>query len=114
AKLSQERIKKNALFKLIEENALRLKNQREQTYQTLNFKEFDIQQLALKAESEKIKNLTKEYPDLLVKPLEEWKPVTQQDSAKLASDENWRKELKKDAYVYEATEILFDIMKNRN
>jgi carboxyl-terminal processing protease len=110
-KHSEERLKKDEVFKLIAENGARLKKQREQTFQTLNFKDFEVQQKALKTESEKYKNLTKEYADIQVKALNEWKPQTQQDSVKFHSDENWRKELKKDVYVYEATKILEDMIK---
>jgi carboxyl-terminal processing protease len=110
-KHSEERLKKDEVFKLIAENGARLKKQREQTFQTLNFKEFDIQQKALKSESEKYKNLSKEHTDLQVKSLDNWKPQNQQDSVKFQSDENWRKELKKDVYIYEATRILEDMIK---
>ncbi|GAB4342342.1 MAG: carboxy terminal-processing peptidase [Flammeovirgaceae bacterium] len=111
AKNSEERLKQNEIFKLIADNGIRLKKQREQTFQTLNFKEFEVQQKALKAESEKYKNLSKEHSDLQVKSTSEWKPQTQQDSVKFLSDENWRKELKKDVYIYEATKILEDMIK---
>lgn len=110
-KKSAKRVKKESLFDLVEQNAKRMKSQQDQTYQTLNYVKFKQQQRELSAASEKFKDLTRDYEDITVEGLAFDLANAELDSIKTKTMNEWYSNLKKDIYVYEATQVLKDAMK---
>jgi carboxyl-terminal processing protease len=113
AKNSAKRLKNNEVFKLIEENAVYLKEQREKTSETLNLTKFIAEQEALEKQSEKFKNLSKVHEDLVVTPIElednldgDLKTIRNESAKK------WQKEVRENVYIYETSAILHDYIKS--
>jgi len=107
-KKSQKRIKKDEIFPLIEENAERLRKQKQNTVQPLFLTKYQEQQKKLKAESEKYNNLKKNHPDLDVLPVASVVENAVMDSTRLAMQKEWHKSIKEDVSIYEALNVLGD------
>lgn len=114
AKESRKRVSKNQTFALIEKNALRLKEQSNKSYQTLNLEEYRKEQAAIRAESEKFKELSSEATKWSITPLQDKSNVAALDSVKQASADNWVKVLKKDIYLQEGVNVLTDLINLKN
>lgn len=109
-KRSQKRVKKDEIFTLIEENAERLKRQRQNSLQPLEITKYQELQRKLKAESEKYSNLKRNHSDLQILPVA---PIVENaviDSTKLAMQKEWHKSIQEDVSIYEAMNILADMM----
>lgn len=105
-KLSAERIKKNATFSMIEENAKFLKQQRDRTSLPLNLNEYKANQEKIKEMNKKFEDIKKEIPELSPALLKADKPRTESDTTYKKRSEEWLKELKKDVYLLESLAIL--------
>jgi carboxyl-terminal processing protease len=110
ASKSSKRIKKDPIFKLIKENAERLKKQKDNTEQSLLLATYRQQQQQLKAESEKYKNLTRENSDLTIFPIDPLIPSSLPESTRTQLVKDWHKTLKQDVYIYETINVLDDLM----
>lgn len=107
-KNSKDRVSKNTTFQLIEENAKRLKQQRDETVHTLCFDKYKDEQGDLEEESKKYENVEKET-GLTISSLAVDEKAIQEDETKKARTETWHKNLKKDAYLEEAIQVIQDI-----
>jgi len=108
---SQKRIKQNQTFKLIDDNAKRLKRRRDETIVSLNyvkFKKFDEQ---LKLEGDKYKDIAKEPTGLNIENLTIDIEAIGNDTLKINRTETLQKDLGKDVYLFEAVEILDDLIR---
>ena len=110
-KNSEKRVEGNEVLQLIGENAKRLKDRREQTVSTLNYEEYKNKQEALKNESKKFDDLKGKHENWKVTPMaSNVKNEAMSEKRKTLNDE-WRKEIKGDEALFEATNILLDIIK---
>ncbi|OFX72381.1 MAG: hypothetical protein A2X12_05030 [Bacteroidetes bacterium GWE2_29_8] len=109
---SIERVRKDTLFSLIEESALRLKDQKEKTKYTLNIEKYRLEQENNKNENKKIEKYTKEIPNFLVEGLREDVQEAEGDTIKTARIQDWVKEIKKDNYIYESFNIAKDVLRD--
>jgi carboxyl-terminal processing protease len=107
--LSSKRIKNDTLFNLIEENGKRMKQTRDNTNITLNYKEFCSYYDQREQEGKKFERIGKEPLDLAVKVLAVDQAGIQSDTSKQARWDAWISGLTKDVYLLEATQILKDI-----
>ncbi len=107
---SKDRVAQNPTFKLINENALRMKRQRDKTLYTLNLEQFKAEQKRRSEEGKKYKDIQKEIKDLEISSLATDIPDINSDSTKMKRTEKWHKSLKKDVYLDEAIAIISDMM----
>lgn len=107
---SEVRVAENEVFKIIENNALRLKKQEDKKYYTLNLEEFKIEQKRLDKESKKLREASKTHEEFDVSVMKDHYPTTKPDSVINKSAEKWAESIKKDEYLKEATLIISDMM----
>lgn len=109
---SKDRVSKNETFDKINNNAKRLKQQRDQSLYSLNIDDYFKQKKSIEKESEQIKKLfEKEIPGLEVKNLEVDLEAIKIDSTKINRNQDFLKDLKKDIYVDETLFIMSDMIR---
>lgn len=106
---SAERMKANETFRLIDENAKRIKKEDDKKSIVLNLKAFMIEEKSKKEQSKKLENSFKEIQDLLISTLNEDKKEFDKDKGKMDRAKDWYKTLKKDIYLYEALQIAEEL-----
>lgn len=107
-KRSARRVANNETFKLIEENALWLKEQQESSIRSLNLATYTAEKEKAEAMSKKFKAISKEIQDLNIRSLAVNETALAADEGKKESVENWHKKLKKDVYLEEAIFVIQD------
>lgn len=108
---SEGRVANNEIFQKIQENAKRLKKQRESTSYSLNINTFRKNKIANKAEADKYKDLMKPIEGLTVSNLDIDLAQINTDSSKIGRNEAFIKALEKDVYVEETLHIMQDLVK---
>jgi carboxyl-terminal processing protease len=111
-KKAQKRVDANPNFKLLDENAKWLSNQREDNDITLNFTAYKERLDRLEKETEKFEALSDYKNTLDFDMLAYEKALVKTDSALGDKREAWIKNLKKDVYVEEAVNVLKDLRMN--
>lgn len=110
---SEKRVKTDETFMLIEENALRLKENRNTKTFPLAFDAFDEMMQERERKSEKFKSLLEnEIPNLEALNLPEDMAAIKMDEAKEARNEAWIESIKKDVYIVECLHIMNDMMQS--
>ena len=108
---SESRINKHPDFQLVLENAARLKKNRDDKEYSLNFETFDKEMDDREKEAEKFKNLWDDpIPGLSAINMDIDQEFIQADSSRIARNDVWIKDLKKDIYLDEALNILGDMI----
>ena len=109
-KKSQTRINKNPTFNLIEENAKRWKNQRENSTYTLNFSAYSNAKLKEKEEGEKFEKIGKEKIENfnVSNPGVDIEVIEAEESRKKRNSD-WVNSVSKNPYIYEALQIIEDL-----
>ena len=111
ARRSKERIATHPDFKLIEENALRLKESKEDSQYPLQLKAYTNLQEELDKESEKYKDLMKHAvtgfstANLLVDMAK-----IEMDSSTIVKNQKWQEDIVKDIYLLETMNIMNDMI----
>lgn len=108
---SEGRVATNEVFQKIQENAKRLKKQRESTNYSLNMDTFRKNKTANKAEADKYKNLMTPIEGLTVSNLASDLAQINTDSSKIGRNDAFIKGLKKDVYIEETLHIMQDLVK---
>jgi len=109
-KKSQERIRENELFKLIDENAKLLKSQTDEKIVSLNYESFSAKQAMLDAQDDAYdKSMKEKAIQLDVSNLQVDKSSFETDSVKTAINEKWLKKLRKDVTLEEAVFVIKDM-----
>jgi carboxyl-terminal processing protease len=106
---SAGRIKKNAAFELVKEQADYFKRKKDDSKYSLNLKKFREEEKALLAESKKFESIRTEIKNFEAALLEEDLNRIAQDTAKVSKEKKWAASLKKDIHLYETVNILEDI-----
>ncbi len=109
---SEKRIAGNEIFQTVDKNAKRLKKRRDKTTYTLNLDAYRAEQERLEAEAEEYEDLFKEIPNLAATNLSVDIPSIQSDSTNIARNDEWIKNVKKDAYLEETLSIMRDMINN--
>lgn len=105
-KLSEQRVARSAAFRIVEENARFLKQQRDNTLLPLHFEEYKVLQEHIKTANKKFEENKKEIPELRVLPLKADLPRLEADTIQKKRHTDWLNELKKDIYLYETLHII--------
>lgn len=107
---SQKRIAKSAQFNKIEENAKRLKEQRDETVVSLNYEEFSQKQKELDAQEDAFDKLMEEVNlGLEVTNVSADIESITTDSVKSEINERWIKKLRNDLMLDEAVQVIGDM-----
>lgn len=104
---STKRTSNDESFKLITENANRLKTLRDRTTYDLNFDAYRAEQQKLDQESKKYEDMAKPINGFVIAPLSAGPALT--DTVKIKIQEDWHKELAKDIYLSETFSIIQDM-----
>ncbi|MBP7272985.1 MAG: carboxy terminal-processing peptidase [Saprospiraceae bacterium] len=107
---SEKRLSNSEAFKLIEENAKYFKAKKDDTQYTLNLKKYQEEQKQLQAKSKKFEDMFKENPSLKVENLQDDVTFIQADSSRIARNEDFIKNIKKDVYLEETLHIMQDLI----
>ncbi len=111
---SSARVAASETFRLINENAKRLSESREDTEYSLNIESYSNEMDENKASAKKYESIMKDPIDgLEVINLDADKSEIQTDSSKIARNDKWLEEVTKDVYIEEALLIMKD-MKSRS
>lgn len=108
---SESRVAANATFKKIEENAQRLKRQRDMS-------QFPLQQEAYKKWDKKLEDEASQF-DKMLQPIDAFQvgnltsdmPHIQSDTSRIARNDSWLSERKKDVQLYETLRIMQDMIR---
>lgn len=111
-KKSQQRIDGNTNFKLIDENAKWLANQRDDSDLPLSFEAYKARIANLENETEKFDMLDDYKNNLKFELLENDKLAIAADTVLKEKRERWMKNMNKDLYLEEAVNILKDLRMN--
>ncbi len=106
---SRERVAHHPTFQLIEENAQRLKKQRDESAYTLCLDKYNRKQVELEEESKKFEDIEKPIEGLKISSLKSDKASVAASEDKQKTVEEWHKDLGKDVYLYEALQVLKDM-----
>lgn len=106
---SQERIKRNPVMQLIDENAIRLKEQSDEKYVSLNYKEYKAREQHLDEQEEMFDDILKPIESLHIHNIGVDLKTLGEDSIKLELNEKWLKKLNKDIYLNEAVHVIADM-----
>jgi carboxyl-terminal processing protease len=108
-KESRERTSKDPLFQVVEENAQRLKAQRDEKLQTLNLDAYRAEQKKLKEESDNYKDAFKPIKGVSVVNLPSDLVTINADTVRVKMNKEWVEGLQKDIYLNEACAIIKDL-----
>jgi carboxyl-terminal processing protease len=113
ADASASRVKANPTFKLIGENALRIKNQKDKSTYSLNLKEFRANEQKLRETSKKYdEGFKKHVTGLVIENLPVDVAAMASDSSKIARNGEWLKDRKRDVHLAETLQIMKDLILN--
>jgi hypothetical protein len=113
ADASATRVKNNETFKLISENALRIKNQKDRSTYSLNLKEFRSTEQKLRENSKKYEEaFKKNVGGLVIENLPVDAAAMAKDSSKIVRNNEWLKDRKRDVHLAETLNIMKDLIQN--
>jgi carboxyl-terminal processing protease len=106
---SARRVAKSETFRLIRENAERFRRRNEREEYPLELTAFQVDRERLDQEAEKYKGISQPISGLGVGYVKADQGYIDADSVRQKRYEQWHKSLNKDAYIYEALQILKDM-----
>lgn len=108
-KQSQQRVDSSAVFNLVRENAMWIKEQKDKNNYPLSFEKYELLVKDREEKVEHFKNISDYQTDLTYKSLPEEIKLFETDTSLAKKRERWHKNLGKDAYVEEAIHVLGDL-----
>ncbi|MCC6372352.1 MAG: carboxy terminal-processing peptidase [Bacteroidia bacterium] len=108
-KNSAKRIKSSPQFELIQQQATEVKKKKDDTKYNLNFAKFRAEQKQYREQNKKYEDLRKEIKGFNAMLLDEDKQKLANDTARLGRENRWVKNLAKDIYVNEASNVINDL-----
>jgi carboxyl-terminal processing protease len=96
----------NPDFKVIKEQTLELKKQKNQTLVSLNIEKYKKEDEDLKEKSKSFENITKKFTGLNITSLTDDSQDLKGDSTTIARTNSWVKDLSKDIYLKEAVNTI--------
>lgn len=106
---SKERISKSSQFALIKEQATEIKIKKEDTKYNLNIEKFRIEQKQLREKNKKYDDLRKEIKNFTASNLLVDIVRNGNDTSKAGRESRWAKNIAKDIYIYEASNVINDM-----
>lgn len=107
---SRERVKANPTFQKVNENAERLRRQREQTSYPLQADQFRLWNKRQSEESEQFENMFQPIDAFILNNLKADIQQIQADTSRQARNDSWIKDKKKDVQLFEAYAIIRDMI----
>ena len=108
---SDNRVKDDPTFKLINENASRLRKMDDQSIYPLQAEKYRLWEQRQKKESERFENIFKPIDGFVVENLAADLPQIQSDTSRIARNEDWIKDRRKDIQLYETLRIMQDMIR---
>ena len=114
AESSTKRVQKNETFKLIADNAKRIKDQRDKTEYSLNLKAYREVESKQKEIGKRYENAFKPIDGFMAENIAvDFAALTAtKDSSKTIRNADWLKDVKKDVHLYETMMIMKDLIQN--
>jgi len=109
SKNSFKRVKSNALFTLLEQQAQEVKVRKDDTKYSLKLDNFRTEQKQLREQNKKYEDLRKEIKGFSAGLLKEDKQRLAVDTARLGRESRWATNVAKDIYIHEASNVINDI-----
>jgi len=110
-KESSRRVKADPTFKRIEENAQRLRQQKDRTRIPVQLQTFRNQEKKMEEESKRFENMLTPIEDFTISNLSADLPPIQSDTSRASRNEAWLKERQKDIQLYETLRIMQDMIR---
>ena len=108
---SQVRVNNSSAFQLINERALKIKENRDEKELTLNFEGYKAERKNEKEEGERYKALKEEIETMELVSLPSTIAEMAEDSTKMERVKVWHENLQKDHYIDEALYVIHDMIK---
>ncbi len=108
---SSRRVKANPTFQKIEENAQRLRRQKDRSRIPLQWQAYRKQEKASAEEAKRFENILSPIEELSIANLSADLTHIQSDSARISRNDSWISERKKDVQLYEALRIMQDMIR---
>jgi carboxyl-terminal processing protease len=108
-KNSQKRVKSNAVWTLIEQQANEVKAKRDDSKYNLRLETFRAEQKALREQNKKYEDMRKEIKGFSATLLPEDRGRFGADTTRLGRETRWVNSVAKDIYIHEATNVINDI-----
>ncbi len=108
-KNSEQRIKKSTQFALVEAQAKEVKAKKDDTKYSLNLEKYRAEQKQFRDQNKKYEDLRKEIKGFNATILEDDKLKFANDTTRLGRETRWVKNVAKDIYIHETSNILNDI-----
>lgn len=106
---SKKRVDTDASFKQIEEYAKWVKNERDDTSETLKFEAFEENRLKRKEFLDQFDHIGEDTLGMVVRDLKLDTPIINADSTKRVTTDEWHSDITKDNYILESLYILKDL-----
>jgi carboxyl-terminal processing protease len=106
---SQSRVKKSSQFTLIEAQAKEVKSKKDDTKYSLNLDKFRAEQKQLRDQNKKYDDLRKEIKGFTGQLLPDDIAKFGSDTTRLNRENRWVKNVTKDIYIHEASNVINDI-----
>jgi len=108
-KSSNKRVKASPMFALISQQATEVKSKKDNTTVSLNLEKFRAEQKRYRDQNKKYEDLRKEIKGFSAMLLDDDKSKLANDTTRLGRETRWAKNVAKDVYVHEASNIINDI-----
>ncbi|MCA0237272.1 MAG: carboxy terminal-processing peptidase [Bacteroidetes bacterium] len=109
---SEARVKSDDTFKKVSDNAVRLRKQKDQSQYPLQLEKYRNWNKRQDMEAEQFDNLFQPINGFNIENLAADIPQIQSDTSRIARNEDWLKDKKKDIQLYESYRIMQDMIRN--
>ena len=108
---SASRIQTDETFQKVVENAIRLRKQKDQSQYPLQLDKYQQWDKRQNEESERFENIFQPIVSFQIQNLATDLPQIQSDTSRIARNDNWMKDKRKDVQLYETFRIMQDMIK---
>jgi carboxyl-terminal processing protease len=108
---SQSRVSADATFQRVQENAVRLKKQRDMLQYPLQKEQYRVWDRRQEEEAKRFENLFHPIDNFVVENLASDLAQIKSDTGRIARNDSWLKDKRKDVQLYEALNILQDMIR---
>ncbi|HLP95781.1 MAG TPA: carboxy terminal-processing peptidase [Saprospiraceae bacterium] len=108
---SQTRVKNDATFQKVTENAERLRKRKDESEYPLQLEKYRMWNKKQDEEADRFENLFKPIESFKIDNLAADMPNIQSDTSRVARNDSWIKERQKDVQLYETLRIMLDMIR---
>lgn len=110
-KNSSERVNADATFKMVNDNASRLRKQKDQSTYPLQAEKYAMWHKKMHEEADRYDNIFKPIDNFVIQNLSADLPQIQSDTSRQARNDSWIQDRKKDVQLYETVQIMIDMIR---